>query len=84
MTARAEGKMERQEDIGLAEIDQFGAEMDHFSDCILNNKRPYTPGEEGLQDHIIMEAIYQSAREGKPVKINSRVTVTRGPEPTEG
>jgi predicted dehydrogenase len=81
MTARAEGKMERQEDIGLAEIDQFGAEMDHFSDCILNNKRPYTPGEEGLQDHIIMEAIYQSAREGKPVKINSRVTVTRGPEP---
>lgn len=82
MTARAEGKMEKQEDIGLAENDQFGAEMDHFSDCILNNKRPFTPGEEGLQDHIVMEAIYQSAREGKPVKLTKNLKSTmKGPEP---
>ncbi len=81
-TARAEGKMERQEEIGLAENNQFAAEMDHFSDCILQNKRPFTPGEEGLQDHIIMEAIYQSAREGKPVKLaNRNIKPQRGPEP---
>jgi predicted dehydrogenase len=50
---------------------------------VINNKKPYTPGEEGLQDHIIMEAIYQSAREGKPVKIPSGQTnaALHGPEP---
>lgn len=68
-TARADGMLERYEEISLAEKDQFETEMDHFSDCILNNKKPYTPGEEGLHDHIIMEAIYESARQGKPVKI---------------
>jgi len=81
-TARAEGKMERQEEIGLAETNQFAAEMDHFSDCILKNKRPFTPGEEGLQDHILMEAIYESARTGKPVKLTHKVNQPlRGPEP---
>jgi predicted dehydrogenase len=84
MTAKAEGKMEKQEEIGLAENDQFAAEMDHFSDCILHNKRPFTPGEEGLQDHIVMEAIYQSAREGKPVKLTRNLkNLMRGPEPKE-
>lgn len=82
-TSRADGKMKRSEEITLAENNQFAEEMDHFSDCIMNNKKPYTPGEEGLQDHIIMEAIYQSAREGKPVKINGLASVNnwKGPEP---
>ncbi|MVN91736.1 Gfo/Idh/MocA family protein [Mucilaginibacter aquatilis] len=82
-TARADGMLERQEDLGIAEIDQFGAEMDHFSDCILKNKKPFTPGEEGLQDHILMEAIYQSAKEGKPIKIKGlgSKNTWRGPEP---
>jgi predicted dehydrogenase len=68
-SARAEGRLERQEDIGIAEVDQFAEEMDHFSDCIIHNTSPNTPGEEGLKDHIIMEAIYQSAKENKPVKL---------------
>jgi predicted dehydrogenase len=85
MSARAEGKLEKQEEIGIAETNQFATEMDHFSDCILNNKRPFTPGEEGLQDHRIMEAIYQSAKEGKPVKIMPAVAVPlHGPEPEVG
>lgn len=56
--------------------------MDHFSECLTENK-PHTPGEEGLQDHRIIEALYQSAREGKPVKlpIISGMDVFRGPEP---
>ncbi len=85
-SARAEGEIERQEDIGIAEKNQFAAEMDHFSECIIKNEKPYTPGEEGLQDHIIMEAIYQSAREGKPVKIDKTINVAafRGPEPKAG
>lgn len=81
-TAKAEGMMEKQEEISLAEKNQFAAEIDHFSDCILHNKAPFTPGEEGLQDHILMEAIYQSAKEGKPVKINGQnKPPQRGPEP---
>lgn len=82
-TSKADGKMKRSEEIMLAENNQFAEEMDHFSDCIMNNKKPFTPGEEGLQDHIIMEAIYQSAKEGKPVKINGVASVNnwKGPEP---
>lgn len=82
-TAKADGKLERQEEIGLAEVNQFAAEMDHFSDCIINNKKPFTPGEEGLQDHILMEAIYKSAKEGKPVSITQTKNNSNlhGPEP---
>ncbi|MCE7068595.1 Gfo/Idh/MocA family protein [Dyadobacter sp. CY326] len=81
--AKADGKMELHETIGIAEKNQFATEIDHFSDCVINDKKPFTPGEEGLQDHIIMEAIYQSAREGRPVKITSEATNAslHGPEP---
>ncbi len=44
---------------------QFTAEADHFADCIHNNTTPATPGEEGLADHLAMEAIYKAA--GHPV-----------------
>ncbi|AMR32332.1 dehydrogenase [Mucilaginibacter sp. PAMC 26640] len=81
-SAKAEGKLEMQQDIGLAETEQFAVEMDHFSDCVIYNKKPFTPGEEGLQDHILMEAIYQSAQAGQPVKITGLLPVGyRGPEP---
>jgi len=57
--------------------------MDHFSQCVMNNQTPYTPGEEGLQDHKIMEAIYQSARESKPVELDKidKLDVFRGTSP---
>ena len=82
-TAKAEGKLEQQQEIGIAEINQFAAEMDHFSDCVINDKRPFTPGEEGLQDHLIMEAIYRSASEGRPIQIDHKVNPEslHGPEP---
>ena len=48
---------------------QFAAEMDHFSQCVMNDKTPDTPGEEGLWDMRVIEAIYRSAREGKTVKL---------------
>ena len=82
-TSKAVDMMKIQETIVIGEKDQFATEMDHFSDCIINNKRPYTPGEEGLQDHVLMEAIYQSAREGRPVKLtaNPDHKSLHGPEP---
>ena len=57
------------EKLSVPQPDQFALELDHFSQCILENKVPFTPGEEGLQDQRIMAAIYQSSREGKPVKL---------------
>jgi predicted dehydrogenase len=53
----------------IAEKDQFALEMDHFCECILEGKTPKTPGEEGLRDHRIMEAIYESAHTGKVVSL---------------
>jgi len=54
----------------FVELDQLSSEKDpidftkqatHFSDCILNNKEPKTPGEEGLRDLKYMREIYRSA-----------------------
>ena len=40
---------------------QFVLQADHFTDCILHNKTPRTPGEEGLRDMQYIEAIYRAA-----------------------
>ncbi|WP_296258371.1 MULTISPECIES: Gfo/Idh/MocA family protein [unclassified Pseudomonas] len=57
------------EQISTKVKNQFALEMDHFAECIVSGKQPWTPGEEGLQDQRIMEAIYESARIGKPVQL---------------
>jgi predicted dehydrogenase len=49
--------------------DHFALEMDHMSDCVMNNKEPLTPGEEGLRDLTIMKAIYEAARTRQMVKL---------------
>jgi predicted dehydrogenase len=49
--------------------DHFAMEMDHMSDCVMNNKQPLTAGEEGLRDLKLMTAIYESAQSGKVVKV---------------
>lgn len=40
---------------------QFEREADHFSECILQNRTPRSPGEEGLRDMEYMRSIYKSA-----------------------
>jgi glucose-fructose oxidoreductase len=54
---------------GVPDINQFAAEIDHLSECIQLGKEPRTPGEEGLRDVKLMQAIYTSAREGRSVKL---------------
>jgi len=49
--------------------DHFALEMDHMSSCVMENKLPLTPGEEGLRDLVIMTGIYEAARTGKTVKL---------------
>ena len=39
---------------------QFTREADHFSECVLRNQTPRSPGEEGLRDMEYMEKIYAS------------------------
>ena len=53
----------------LPVVDHFTTEMDHMSDCVMQNKEPLTPGEEGLRDLTIMMAIYEAAKTGKTVKL---------------
>lgn len=61
--------------------DQFALELDHFAHCVKDNVVPHTPGEEGLQDQRILEAIYSSAKSGKAVSIAQPSGALRGPEP---
>jgi predicted dehydrogenase len=48
---------------------QWSGQLDHLSLCVINNKEPIVPGEEGLRDIRIVEAIYRSAREQKRIAL---------------
>jgi predicted dehydrogenase len=68
-TSRLDGETETISHPQIEEADQFAKELDHMADCVRNDRTPHTPGEEGLQDQRIVEAIYESARSGRPVDI---------------
>jgi predicted dehydrogenase len=51
--------------------DQFAPELIYFSDCIIKDKEPEPSGVEGLQDVRIIRALYRSAAERKPVKLDN-------------
>jgi predicted dehydrogenase len=53
----------------IKEGNQFAAEVDHFAECVQKNQTPKTPGEEGLKDVRLIQAIYEAARSGKVVKV---------------
>jgi len=62
--------------------DQFGAEIEYFSRCILDDQEPEPSGEEGLADVRICRAILQSADARRPIAIE-RVSRRRRPEPDQ-
>jgi predicted dehydrogenase len=49
--------------------DQYAAEFSYFSECLLTDRQPEPSGIEGLQDVRTIEAIYRSARDGRPVTL---------------
>jgi predicted dehydrogenase len=49
--------------------DQFGPELLYFSECVLNAKEPEPGGLEGLADVRIINALIESQRSGRPVRI---------------
>jgi glucose-fructose oxidoreductase len=59
---------ERQE-LRFEPVDAFAATLDYFSDCILHDRAPEPSGVEGLQDVRMVEAIYRSGRDGRPVTL---------------
>ena len=63
---RSDGK-----ELRFDSIDQFAAEMDDFAQCILENRPTRVPGEMGLRDMKIIEAIYQAAATGRRVEVKA-------------
>jgi predicted dehydrogenase len=57
------------EEVTLPQTDHFALEMDHLSDCVMNNKEPLTSGEEGLRDMKLIMSIYEAAKTGRTVKV---------------
>jgi predicted dehydrogenase len=57
------------EEVSIPQKDHFASEMDHMSECVMENKEPLTPGEEGLRDIKLIMAIYEAARSNKTVKV---------------
>lgn len=61
------GQAER---IDLPQVNHFTAEFEHMSECVMQDKEPLTPGEEGLKDLKVIEAIYEAIDTRKTVKIS--------------
>jgi len=50
-------------------LDEVALELDDFAQCIRHSRQPEPSGVEGLRDVAVMQAVYRSAREGRPVAI---------------
>ena len=49
--------------------DQFAAELQYFSQCILHNRAPEPGGAEGLADVRVIEAMHKSIKSGRWVNV---------------
>ncbi len=59
----------REEKITPAPINMYQAEIEHFSQCLEENKEPAISGEEGLWSQKVIRACYQSSREKRVVTV---------------
>jgi predicted dehydrogenase len=59
----------QREELSFEPTDQYAVELAYFSTCILQDRQPEPSGIEGLQDVRLVEAIYRSARDGRPVTL---------------
>ena len=83
---RRDGQATASEARKLSEKNQFALEMDAFAGAIRANRVPRTPGEEGLQDMRLIEAIYRAAETGTTIQLppSTGRDITRGPETQDG
>lgn len=59
---------ERQE-LRFEAVDAMASLIGYFSDCVIQDRPPEPSGVEGLQDVRMIEAIYRSSRDGRPVTL---------------
>jgi glucose-fructose oxidoreductase len=59
--------------------DQFAAELDYFSDCLITGRNPEPSGVEGLIDLQIIEALMESIRTGRAVRMGYMPKVSQRP-----
>jgi predicted dehydrogenase len=52
-------------------VDEFALELDHFAVCIRTDREPLPDGNAGLRDAIVIEAIYEAAKQGRPVPVGA-------------
>ena len=63
--------------------DQFAPELIYFSDCIIHDRAPEPSGKEGLADVRVINAIYESAEIGRPVRVEAVPKQQRPDETTK-
>jgi glucose-fructose oxidoreductase len=64
-------------------VDTYAAELEYFAACIVRDTAPEPSGVEGLQDTRLVEAIYRSARDGRPVTLPRLARVEAPPADQE-
>jgi predicted dehydrogenase len=62
-------KENQKAELKLTPIDHFAAEMDAFSENVLNDRDPLTPGADGLADMKVIAAITKAAETGQRVSL---------------
>lgn len=66
-----------EQETSFDKVDQFGAEIEYFSQCVLDDVEPEPSGYEGLADLRIVEAVLESMRSGRTVKLGPFEKKTR-------
>lgn len=57
------------EKMEFPEVKQQALQMDDFALCVMNNKKSKVPGEMGLRDIKILQAIYRSMHSGQRIEL---------------
>lgn len=57
-------------EIHFPRVNQQAAQMDEVARCILDDKPMRVPGEEGLKDMIVVDAVYESIRTGRKIMLD--------------
>jgi glucose-fructose oxidoreductase len=73
----------RREEEAFEVVDAVASELGYFAGCLLRDTAPEPSGIEGLQDVRIVEAIYRSARDGRPVTLPRLARVEAPPADQE-
>lgn len=55
--------------MNFPQVNQQALQMDDFAQCIMQGKATRVPGEEGLKDMKVIDAIYRSLASGKKERI---------------